>query len=152
MKDLTPRTKSGLGHALIKEKQENKSIESPIQFTAATGGKSLPVYTGAGAKRKLDYKQQPISNEVFKDIQKEEGLSNRSVERIQSNIRRNLGHSSVETGLHQELMDDPKVLEKYFKAEMIPFDMRDHSNITNQQFCLCKKHKSFNQALFVNKT
>ena len=98
MKNLTPRTKSGLGHALIKEKQQSKSGESPIQFTAATGGASLPVFTGSGAKRKLDYKQQPINNEVFKQIQIKEGLSNRSVQRIQSEVRKNVGHNSVQSG------------------------------------------------------
>ena len=40
MKNLTPKTKSGLGHALIKDKQQDKSSESPVQFTAATGGAS----------------------------------------------------------------------------------------------------------------
>ena len=112
MKKLTPRTKSALGHALVKEQKDNKSTESPVKFTSASGGAALPVYPGA--KRKLEYSNKPISNEVFKQIQKEEGLSNRCVQRIQSTVRESLGHGSVQSGFCDELTDDPKV-----EAELI---------------------------------
>ena len=113
MKNLTPRTKSGLGHALIKEQQETKSTESPVKFTSAAGGAALPVYPGA--KRKLEYTEKnPISNQVFKQIQNEEDLSNKTVRRIQSVVRKSLGPGSVESHLREELIDDPKV-----KAELI---------------------------------
>ena len=57
----------------------------------------MPVYTGS--KRKLEYDKKPINNQVFKEVQ-----------RIQSQVRESLGTKSVETGLRQELIDDPKVI------------------------------------------
>ena len=91
----------------------------------------------------MEYKQEPINNQVFKQIQNEEGLSNRSVERIQANIRKNLGQSSVQSGLHQELRDDPKDLEKFFKTEKIPFDLSGEVEKVTKKLCYCKDIPAF---------
>ncbi len=78
-----------------------------------SGAVDVPVYPGA--KRKLEYTEKnPISNQVFKEIQNEEDLSNKTVRRIQSVVRKSLGPGSVESHLREELIDDPKV-----KAELI---------------------------------
>ena len=149
MKEWTPKTKSGLAHALIKEKQEETSSESTITFTSAAGGSSLPVFVGAKTKRKLDYKQEPINNEIFKQMQINEGLSDKSVRRIQTVVRESMGHSSVQTGLREELSDDPKVLEKYFKTEMLPFEVRNEDSgeteTVNKKICYSKDLPGFKE-------
>ena len=49
----TPKTKSGLIHAGIKELQAEKSTKSPIKLTSAVGGAPMTVATGSVAKKKV---------------------------------------------------------------------------------------------------
>lgn len=124
----TPKTKSGLIHAGIKELQAQKSSNSPVKVTSVTGGAPMTIMTGAKSKKKLDMGvKETITKETMQSIQNTTDLPNKTIKLITSEIRKHHGKRSVAPGIAEGLINDPKVLEKYFQTEYIPLQCKNEN-------------------------
>ena len=63
----------------------------------------------------------------MQSIQNTTDLPNKTIKLITSEIRKHHGKRSVEPGIAEGLINDPKVLEKYFQTEYIPLQCKNEN-------------------------
>ena len=96
MKKLTPKTKDFLVNARIKEKEQEKSSDSPLKFGSATGGKPMSV-VGPKARKRLYDSKAPIPAKTFENIASGTDLSAKKLASVAKEFRSSQGRSSIES-------------------------------------------------------
>ena len=122
---LTPKTKDFLVNARIKEKESEKSTESPLKFASAAGGKPMPVIAGPKARKRLYDSKAPVPTETFEKIASGTDLSGNQIAAVAREFRSSQGRKSIEPGMKEQLQNAPLVLQKYFKTEYVPLEVRN---------------------------
>ena len=125
MGNLTPKTKDYLVNARIKEKEGEKSSESPLKFGSASGGTPMQVIAGPKARKRLYDSKAPVPVKTFEKIASGTDLSTNKVAAVAKEFRSSQGRKSIESGLKDQLQNAPLVLHKFFKTVYIPLQIRN---------------------------
>ena len=125
MATLTPKTKDFLVKARIEEKQAEKSTNSPLKFTSATGGKPMEVIAGCKAKKRLYDKNAPVTTKTFENIARGTDMSANKLSAVAKEFRKSQGRNSIEPGMKEQIQDAPLVLKKYFTTVYIPLEVKN---------------------------